>query len=107
MLLLSSADFYFKIYFFSFFFRNTIEVSNIIDPDLGRRFVGPNLGSICLQMLSTDDISRLACKELKQRRRKGPNFSQLNQRKMLFTQEFEAFYIEPLFEHRSIAHFLL
>ena len=52
-------------------------MSNNIDPDLGRRFVGPNLGSICLQMLSTDDISRLACKELKQRRRKGPFFSLL------------------------------
>ena len=38
-------------------FRNIIRVSNRLDPDQARRFVGPDLGPICLQMLnvSTDD----------------------------------------------------
>ena len=38
-------------------FRNIIRVSNRLDPDQARRFVGPDLGPTCLQMLnvSTDD----------------------------------------------------
>ena len=38
-------------------FRNTIRVSNGLDPDQGRRFVGPCLGPNCLQRLSADDTS--------------------------------------------------
>ena len=41
---LSSADF-FKITFFKKFFR----VSNSLDPDQARRFVGPDQGPNCLQ----------------------------------------------------------
>ena len=39
-------------------FRNTIRVSNGLDPDQDRRSVGPDLGPNCLQRLSADDISR-------------------------------------------------
>ena len=35
-------------------FRNTIRVSNSLDPDLTRYFVGPDLGPNCLQRLSVD-----------------------------------------------------
>ena len=56
MLLLSSADFFLKIYFF----RNTISVSNGLDPDRDQRSVSPSLhlGSNCLQRSSSDDKSR-------------------------------------------------
>ena len=33
-------------------FRNTIRVSNSLDPDQALRFVGPDLGPNCLQRLS-------------------------------------------------------
>ena len=36
-------------------FRNTIRVSNSLDPDQARHFVGPDLGPNCLQRLSADD----------------------------------------------------
>ena len=39
-------------------FRNTVSVSNSLDPDQARRFVGPDLGPNCLQRLSADDKSR-------------------------------------------------
>ena len=41
-------------------FRNTctIRVSNSLDPDQARHFVGPDLDPNCLQMLSADDTSR-------------------------------------------------
>ena len=41
-------------------FRNTcaIRVSNSLDPDQARRFVGPDLGPNSLQKLSADDTSR-------------------------------------------------
>ena len=39
-------------------FRNTIRVSNSLDPDQARHFVGPDLGPNCLQMLSAGDTSR-------------------------------------------------
>ena len=39
-------------------FRNPIRVSNGLDPDQARRFVGPDLGPNCLQRLSADDTSR-------------------------------------------------
>ena len=35
-------------------FFNTIRVSNSLDPDQARRFVGPDLGPNCLQRLSAD-----------------------------------------------------
>ena len=46
-------------------FRNTLGVSNILDPDQARRFVEPELGPNCLQRFSADDRSLLAGKELK------------------------------------------
>ena len=33
-------------------------MSNSLDPDQARRYVGADLGPNCLQMLSTDDTSR-------------------------------------------------
>ena len=35
-------------------FRNTIGVSNSLDPDQARHFVEPDLGPNCLQKLSAD-----------------------------------------------------
>ena len=37
---------------------NTIRVSNSLDPDQARHFVGPDLDPNCLQRLSADDTSR-------------------------------------------------
>ena len=47
---------FFKIKFFKNIFqiRNTIRVSNGLDLDQGLCFVGPDLGSNCLQSFSTD-----------------------------------------------------
>ena len=53
---LSSADF-FKINFLENCFSNNIRVSNTLDPDQARHFVGPDLGPNCLQRLSADDTS--------------------------------------------------
>ena len=39
-------------------------MSNSVDSDQARHFVGPDLGAYCLQRLSADDKSRLAGKEL-------------------------------------------
>ena len=39
-------------------FRNTIRVSNGLDPDQDRQNVGPDLGPNCLQRLSADNKSR-------------------------------------------------
>ena len=55
---LSSADFFFKVNFFKKSLRNTIRVSNSLDPDQAEKNVGPDLGSNCLQRLSADDKSR-------------------------------------------------
>ena len=44
-----------KMNIFSKFFRNTIKVSNNLDPDKGRHSVGPDLGLYCLQWLSEDN----------------------------------------------------
>ena len=38
-------------------------MSNSLDPDQVRRFVGPDLGPNCLQRLSADDTSRQRVKE--------------------------------------------
>ena len=48
----------FKIRFFEQYFRNTIRVSNTLDPDQARHFVGPYLGPNCLQMLSADNTGK-------------------------------------------------
>ena len=57
MLLLSSADFLSKSTFSTDSFRNTIRVSNGLDPDQNRRFVGSDLCLNCFQRLSADDKS--------------------------------------------------
>ena len=46
------------VFFFSLkltFQRNTIRVSDSLDPDQARHFVGPELGPNCLQRLSADN----------------------------------------------------
>ena len=55
--------FFSKSIFLDFFWkkksvRNTIRVSNSLDPDQARRFVGPDLGPNCLQKLPADDARR-------------------------------------------------
>ena len=45
-------------------FKNTIRVSNSLDLDQARHFVGPDLGPNCLQRLSADDTSRQRVKLL-------------------------------------------
>ena len=40
-------------------FRNTIRVSNSLDPDQAGHFVLPDLGPNCLQRLSAEDTSRV------------------------------------------------
>ena len=57
MLLMSSAVFFSKLTFSKNYFRNNIRVSNGLDPDQDRHFVGPDLGPNCLQRLSADDKS--------------------------------------------------
>ena len=53
--------FFFVVFFkdLNFFsktsFRNTIRVSNNLDPGQARRFVAPDLNPNCVQMLSADD----------------------------------------------------
>ena len=42
----------------SFFFRNSIRVSNSLDLDQTRHLVGPDLCPNCLQRLSVDGTSR-------------------------------------------------
>ena len=53
---------YFTLWMLEFF--NTIRVSNSLDPDQARRYVGPDLGPNCLQRLSADNKSPLVGKEL-------------------------------------------
>ena len=56
---LSSADFFpNNDQLLKFSFRNTTRVSNSLDPDQARPFVGPDLDPNCLQRLSVDDTSR-------------------------------------------------
>ena len=43
--------------------RNTIRVSNSLDPDQARHFVGPDLGPNCFQRLSANDTSRQKVKD--------------------------------------------
>ena len=49
---------FFKIIFLKNSFRTTIRVSNSLESDQARHFVGPDLGPNCLQMLSADDTRR-------------------------------------------------
>ena len=63
MLLLSSAVFFSKVIFSKNYFRNTIRVSNILESDQDRQFVGPDLVPNCLHMLHVSD--RLVKKEFK------------------------------------------
>ena len=58
--LLSSAVFFFLQ---KSSFRNSIRVSNSLDPDQARRKVGPDLDPNCLDRLSADD-TRVEGKEL-------------------------------------------
>ena len=44
-------------------FRNTIRLSNSLDPDQAQQNVGPYLGSNCFQMLSADGTNRQRVKE--------------------------------------------
>ena len=60
--ILDNFDFFFvvrlffsKSTFLQYFFRNTIRVSNSLDQDQAGCFVGPDLGSNCLQRLSAED----------------------------------------------------
>ena len=48
----------FSKYFFLNYFKNTIGVSNGLDPDQDRNSVGPDLGPNHLQRLSVDDKGR-------------------------------------------------
>ena len=50
--------FFSKSTFLKYSFRNTIKVSNSLDPDQARHLGGHGLGPNCLQMLSADDTSR-------------------------------------------------
>ena len=53
---LSSIDFFFKISFLAKkSFRNTTRVSKKLDSDQALCVFGPDLATICLQMLSADD----------------------------------------------------
>ena len=56
--------FFSKFTFSKNYFRNTIRVSNSLDPDQTRLYVGPDLGSNCLQSLPVDDTGRQRSKEL-------------------------------------------
>ena len=52
---LSPADFFFQNQLFlKNSFRNTIRVSNSLDPDQARHYVGPDLDPNCLQRLSAE-----------------------------------------------------
>ena len=56
--ILASADIFSKLSFLKNSFRNTIRVSNTLDLDQARHFVGPDVGPSCLQRLLADDTSR-------------------------------------------------
>ena len=52
--LLSSANLIFRNQLSQNYFRNTIRVSNSLDPDQARHYVGPDQGSNCFQNVSVD-----------------------------------------------------
>ena len=55
-------------------FRNTIRVSNSLDPDQARHSVGPDLGPNCLQKLSAEDTRRYRVKRLPMSTHTGHTF---------------------------------
>ena len=58
-MVLSSADLVSKSVCLLFFsFRDISRVLSSLDSDHAPRFVGPDLGPNCLQMLSADDTSK-------------------------------------------------
>ena len=57
MLSLSFAGIFSKFNFSKNSFRNTVRVSNSLDPDQDRHYVGPDLGHNCLPSLSTDEVT--------------------------------------------------
>ena len=59
---LSSADL-FLIFLFKKSFRNSIRVSNSLDPDQDALSVHPDLGPNCLHMLSVEDKKVVTSKE--------------------------------------------
>ena len=66
---LSPADFFSSnSTFLKIHFRDTIRVSNSLDQDQARRFVGPDLGPNCLLRLSADDSRRQIVNHCKSRR---------------------------------------
>ena len=58
MLLLSSAELFQNQLFQKILSGTLSDLSNSLDPDQDRHFVGPDLGPYCLQRLSADDRSR-------------------------------------------------
>ena len=54
-MILSSADFFSKFTFSKNSFKDTIRVSNSLDPDQARCSVGPDLATYCLQRSSSGD----------------------------------------------------
>ena len=61
MLLLLTADFFSELTFSENSFGHIIRVSNSLDPDQDRHFVGPDLGPNCLQRLSAYNKSHHCC----------------------------------------------
>ena len=51
-------NFFFKLRFSKYSFRNKTRVSNGFNPDQAQHCVGPGLGPNCLQRLSADNASR-------------------------------------------------
>ena len=62
---LLSADFFSKSTFSKNSFRNTIRVSNTLDLEQARHFVGPDLDPNSLERLSADETSSQKCKQYK------------------------------------------
>ena len=83
MLFLSSADFLKNYFFEKNSFRNTIRMSNSLDPDQARRFVGLDLGPNCLPRLSADDTGRQRVKFFLQIAELPESFSKLSKLKTL------------------------
>ena len=74
--ILSSVDFFPNQFFFKFLFRNTLRVSNSLDPDQAQRTSRPDLGPSFLQRLSAED-TRIGLHEYTQLmfiRRSPPQF---------------------------------
>ena len=61
-MLLVSANFFSKSTFLRNSSRNTIKVSNCLNPDQAQHFDGPDLDPDCLQRLSADNTSRIRVK---------------------------------------------